>query len=101
MEIVWLLLAAAGGYGLRWLRPGRRLAAWAEHTLVSAGARHRARYWGAMAVTLVDIAVHPVRSHRNWSANRNREVVTEFSGAMKPAPRYDPDWAADRSEHQP
>jgi hypothetical protein len=100
MGIVWLLLAAAAGYGLRWLRPGRRLTDWAENALVSAGDRHRARYGAALAVTLVDAAAHPIRSRRNWTANRARSQATEFSGAMKPAVRYDPDWAADRPEQR-
>ncbi|MFC1405780.1 MULTISPECIES: hypothetical protein [Streptacidiphilus] len=95
MGALWLLLAAAGGYILRWAGPARRLTAWAEQELTDPGRglRHRA----AVAVTLVDVAVHPIRSRRNWSANRahDRNQEEEFTGAMKPAVRYDPAWAAD------
>jgi hypothetical protein len=62
-----VLIAAvlAAGYGLGRLRPARRAVDWAAWVNVTSRWEHRRYRWPALAVMVVDVAAHPIRSYRN------------------------------------
>lgn len=91
---VALLAAAVGlGYGLRMVRPARALFEWAENQLDGDGWARWFRRYPAAVILGVALAVHPLRSRRAYLDNKQRAWAgTEFTGAMRPAVKYDPDW---------
>jgi hypothetical protein len=92
----WSLLAAAAvaAYWAGRTRPGRRLFAWAEDR---ADGAHGPGWWAAQAVGLVALVwmltAHPRRSAANCRSWREARTIERA-----PAPRFAPDWAANRTE---
>ncbi|MBM9509932.1 hypothetical protein [Actinacidiphila acididurans] len=101
-EAALLAWAVAAGYLLGRVRPGQRLLAWAEDRDLGP---HGPAWWAAQAVGLAAVAwmltVHPRRSmanRRSWQEARN---VQRSPAVRMPAPRLDPNWAANRRATDP